>query len=291
MKKLFILLIVSVLLFGCLQPYPPTQPNATTNTTPTKNLTNKSNQTTTVANPAATYCKNMNYDYTLENQTGYCSKGKSVCEEWKLLRGECCLQDNDCSNKTCADGVAYCSSKKCWCPKKQKNVTNTSTFFPPKTNKSMLDLMHSYIDELEKEIYTSMSSGTSYNRNHANWTLTVSGSTQPPEEITLGSIPMPNHIFINNKTEDGLRGFAYTIYTPETAGYKPLTMGLGIFLNTPKVMEDSKQKATQFRVHFKPPQHNKLLENCIVKTKHVWKLDSGTILYIYNFECAIAWNG
>jgi len=109
--------------------------NSITNTTSsTTNITSNSTNPTSnvsIANPAATYCANMNYSYSIKTnasgQAGFCSKGSLECDEWQLFRGACCLQDADCGSLSCASGSAKCSSQRCACPASNSSSSTSPT--------------------------------------------------------------------------------------------------------------------------------------------------------------------
>jgi putative hemolysin len=293
MKIIAILFCCLVMLFfGCIDSSQQQPSNATNASLPSNTTIPDSGKNATIPNPAAVYCVNMNYSYTIKNtsagQAGYCSKAKSECDEWKLFRQECCLQDADCALKNCTDGAAYCSSQGCYCPIIQKN--NSKGNFPPKTNKTIDQLLDSGLESSDSEIISTNAVGSSYTTTSSKWILTVTGLTQPPDEIPLGSVVMPSHVFFNNKTEDGLRGFAFKTYTPDSGAYKPVTMGLAIFLNEPSLMQKSLASATLFNITYKPAQSSKTLEKCEVQNKQIWEMQSNKTVYSYFFKCAITVN-
>ncbi|MEM2908687.1 MAG: DUF333 domain-containing protein [Candidatus Bilamarchaeaceae archaeon] len=66
-------------------------------------------QTSEIANPAATNCANKGYQYEIRTdaeggQYGVCIYEGKECDEWALFRGECCLTNADCKEgESCAD--------------------------------------------------------------------------------------------------------------------------------------------------------------------------------------------
>ena len=85
---IFSLLAVALLLSGCVTAPPEQKPvNQTANNTQTPPV---SNNTTQMANPAATACVQKGHQYELRGATGFCifQSGRE-CEEWAYYRGEC----------------------------------------------------------------------------------------------------------------------------------------------------------------------------------------------------------
>ncbi len=77
----------------------------TWNKVPTPPVTNTSDNSTTIANPASVYCVShggkLDIQTTSAGQTGICTfPDGSQCEEWSYLRGECSPAASGATNST-----------------------------------------------------------------------------------------------------------------------------------------------------------------------------------------------
>lgn len=302
MNKLYILGLLGLLLFGCVdQPNPPTGGVSQTCEEYCKDqphtqcvgewqisgdypdcecgwVCDQEDDQSGLANPAAVNCEDNGYDYeireTEEGSTGYCSYQGNECEEWALYRVECCLQDSDCVNADCAGADVSCVSSECVCTYPEEPSDG-----PIETDKTIEELVNERLEEL-KTLYLSQTEGsTTIDIKTYKWFYS---GIEDPTSIPIGNTGITKDLLFDDKEIKSLRAFGVRIFNDEYSG-KEDVYGILLFSSDPVDLNRFYEQGSQFDIYYRPVSPDKKFRDCIVDDKLTY--ENGDTWTVYYFNC------
>ncbi len=258
-------------------------------------------------NPASVNCVNKGYYLEIKEGTdgeyGVCKYAGWECEEWALYRGECCLQDSDC---TCPNGTARCENTRCLCigeeekgegneenttiiPTQENNTipisrtvdsSNPTETLPPKSNKTVGQFLDEGLSWANSEFYAAHPNGE-YLIETYRWII---GNVDiKPNEIPIGSADLERAVLFNGERARNIRGFAFRIYTPKDGG-RGEGKGIAVF-NAQTTLLDRYHINDQLDLNIAFYPFNKNLFDCKILEREYYLAEDGSYITIYLFEC------
>ncbi len=225
-------------------------------------------------NPASVNCADKGYDIeTRTNEAGeygVCKYQGKECEEWALYRGECCLQDSDC---TCEIGTPKCENQNCTCV--------TEETLPVHSSKTVEEFLDEALEKIRTDFF--LTHDGNFTTRTVKWMIT--GEDSKPDQIPVGATGMEKTVEFNGDSTDKIRGFGFTLFNPAEGGLAD-TGGI-VVLNARDTILDVYYENKQLDLDIIYSFGTKVYElyNCELTEKNQYLADDGSWITNYLFDC------